>query len=89
YRENAYTGTVESFEQWKKNTGEDYTTPQLRSDKDGKSGKSVWIPLVPARARNKDGYRSELERAGFTVESFAEMDQSSAIPFSISIYARK
>ena len=89
YRENAYTGTVESFEQWKEITGDDYTTPQLRSDKDGEGGKEVWIPCVPARARNRDGYCGELERAGFAVENFKIMDQSSAIPLSVSIYARK
>lgn len=89
YRENAYTGTVESFEQWKTITGDDYTTPQLRSNKDGKDGKEVWIPCVPARARTKEGYCGELERAGFAVENFMVMDQSSAIQFSVSIYARK
>lgn len=89
YRENAYTGVVDSFEHWKEITGDDYTTPQLRSNKDGADGKEVWIPCVPARARNRDGYCSELERAGFAVENFMVMEQSSAIPFSVSIYARK
>lgn len=86
YRENAYTGTVESFGQWKEITGDDYTTPQLRSDKDGRT---VRIPCVPARARNREGYIGELEHAGFAVENFMIMEQNTAIPFSVSIYARK
>lgn len=89
YRENAYTGTVESFEQWKEITGDDYTTPHLRSYKDGTDGKEIFIPCVPARARNKDGYLTELERAGFAVENFMVMEQSSAIALSASIYVRK
>ncbi len=89
YRENAYTGVVESFEQWKEITGDDYTTPQLRSNKAGPDGREVWIPCVPARARNREGYLTELDRAGFAVENFKIMDQNSAIPYSVSIYARK
>lgn len=89
YRENAYTGTVESFEHWKEITGDDYTTPQLRSNKDGADGKEVWIPCVPARARNREGYIGELERAGFAVEAFMEMAENSAIPYSASMYVRK
>jgi len=86
YRENAYAGTVESFEHWKEITGDDYTTPQLRSDKDGKE---VRIPCVPARARNREGYMNELERAGFAVENFMEMAENTAIPYSVSMFVRK
>ncbi len=89
YRENAYTGTVESFEHWKEITGDDYATPQLRSNKDGADGKEVWIPCVPARARNREGYVTELKRAGFAVENFTEMAENTAIPYSVSIYVRK
>lgn len=89
YRENAYTGTVDSFEHWKEITGDDYTTPQRRSDKDGADGKEVWIPCVPARARNREGYIGELERAGFAVENFMEMAENTAIPYSASMYVRK
>ena len=86
YRENAYTGVVESFDHWKEITGDDYTTPQLRTNPDGKE---VRIPCVPARAGNRESYTSKLERAGFAVENFTGMDQSSAILYSVSIYARK
>jgi len=86
YRENAYTGVVKSFGHWKEITGDDYTTPQLRSTPDGKE---VRIPCVPARAGNREGYTAELERAGFAVENFMPMEESSAIVYSVSIYARK
>ena len=86
FRENVYTGTVESFDHWKEITGDDYTTPQLRSDRDGRE---VRIPCVPARAGNRETYTAELERAGFAVENFTEMDMSGAILYSVSIYARK
>ena len=89
YRDNAYTGVVESFDHWKEITGDDYTTPQLRSYRDGADGKDVWIPCVPARARNREGYCTEMERAGFAVEKFMGMEESSAILYSVSIYVRK
>ncbi len=86
YRENAYRGAVSSFDAWKEITGEDYDTPELRTDKDGKS---VMIPLVPARARCREDYIAEMTDAGFRVERFREMDQSEAIAFSASMYVRK
>jgi len=49
----------------------------------------VYIPLVPARARDKKGYIEEMEMIGFDVEKFVEMDVSAAIPHSASIYVRK
>ena len=85
YRENAYRGTVSSFEEWKEITGEDYDTLQPRSSGDGKS---VMIPLVPARARCREDYLAEMTDAGFSVERFVRMDQSQAIAFSASIYVR-
>ncbi|MBQ3049971.1 MAG: hypothetical protein IJC94_08470 [Oscillospiraceae bacterium] len=47
------------------------------------------IPLLPARAKNKEGYIEEFAAAGFTVENFVEMDVSAAIPHSATVYARK
>ncbi len=85
YRDNAYTGVVESCEQWQAITGEDYITPQPRVNQ----GKEVLLPLVPARARNREGYTAEMERAGFVVENFVPMEVSSAIIYSASIYVRK
>ncbi len=86
FRENAYRGTVSSFDEWKVITGEDYDTLQLRRSADGKS---VMIPLVPARARNREDYIAEMTDAGFRVERFVENESSQAIAFSANIYVRK
>ena len=89
-REGAYLGTVSSIDEWTLITGDDYQTPQPRYAKrsDG-SVAEVNIPLVPARAKDKNGYISEMKSAGFAVEEVIEMDMSSAIPFSVTIFARK
>ena len=47
------------------------------------------IPLLPARAKDKNGYTEEFENVGFDVEKIVEMDVSNAIPHSASIYVRK
>ena len=86
YRADAYRGAVSSFDEWKAITGEDYDTPQLRRSADGKS---VMIPLVPARAENREDYIAEMTAAGFSVERFVENESSQAIAFSASIYVRK
>lgn len=85
YRDNAYSGVVESCEQWQTITGGDYVTPQVRKNQ----GKEVLLPLVPARARNRAGYTEEMERAGFVVENFVPMGESPAIQYSANIYVRK
>jgi len=92
YRESGtYHGVVNSVEEWEKITGDDYKTPQLRQVRNSDSGEivEVYIPLVPARARDKKGYIEEMEMIGFDVEKFVEMDVSAAIPHSASIYVRK
>lgn len=92
YRRNeAYQGVVNTVEEWAKITGEDYQTPQLRQIRNAENGiiKEVAIPLLPARAKNKDQYIAEFEEAGFIIDHFVEMGASTAIPQSASIYARK
>jgi SAM-dependent methyltransferase len=89
YRREAYTGNVESLEQWKTITGDDYDTPQQRYAKNGDKEVEVWIPLVPARARNKEGYIAEMNRAGFVVDGFVEMDMNEQCPYSASIFVHK
>ena len=86
-----YQGVVDTFDQWSEITGEDYKTPQLRRIRNGENGsmKEIYIPLLPARAKNKDQYISELEKAGFIVDRFIEMGVSTAIPHSATFYARK
>ena len=92
YRKNgAYQGVVNSIEEWEQITGEDYKTLQSRQVKSSDDGGvvEVLIPLLPARAKDKNGYIVEFESVGFDVEDFVEMDVSTAIPHSASIYVRK
>ncbi|MBQ7929736.1 MAG: class I SAM-dependent methyltransferase, partial [Clostridia bacterium] len=81
-----YKGEIRSLGEWEAVTGSDYSTPQLRRTA---TGAEVLIPLVPARANDREGYIAEMERAGFTVENFAEMAESEAIRYAASIYVRK
>lgn len=87
--EAAYKGIVHSFDEWKAISGIDYDTPTLRKTNMGNGNVEMLIPLVPARANDRDGYIKEMEQAGFVVEEFMEMDESSAILYSASIFVRK
>ena len=92
YRESGtYLGVVNSADEWVKITGDDYNTPQLRQVQNSKDGSvvEVYIPLVPARAKDKNGYTEEFENIGFKVEKFVCMEDSTAIPYSASIFVRK
>jgi hypothetical protein len=92
YRQDgAYHGAVHSVEEWAKITGEDYETLQSRQVKNAYDGcvVEVFIPLLPARAKDRNGYIDEFEKSGFAVEKLVEMDVSTAIPHSASIYVRK
>ena len=79
------------MEEWERITGEDYETPQLRQIRNSNDGSiaEVFIPLLPARAKDKNGYVEELENVGFDVERFAEMDIFADTPHSANIYVRK
>ncbi len=90
-KDGVYRGIVNSIEEWLQITGDDYNTPHLRQVHNVKDDKNieVFIPFVPARARDKKGYVEELEGAGFDVEQFVEMDASASIVLSASIYIRK
>lgn len=85
YSEGAKEDTVESFADFQKMTGNDYQTPQKRM----MNGKEVLIPLLPARARSKGGYVTELYAAGFTVEAFEQSKENGAMLCSADIYVRK
>ncbi len=89
YREAAYEGVVDTYEQWKEISGEDYETPSLRCTKNEDQEMEVYIPLVPGRAKNKEGYLKEMQSVGFVVEDFVEMSMNSENPYSASIYVRK
>lgn len=90
-RDGVYRGAVDSVEEWAHITGEDYKTLQARQVKNACNGSvvEVLLPLLPARAKDKNGYIEEFENVGFDVEKFMEMDVSTAIPHSASIYVRK
>jgi len=87
--ENVYKGAVHSLEEWKAISKTDYDTPELRRISTANGEVEVHIPLLPARANDRDGYTAEMERAGFVVEEFMEMEESSNIQYSASIYVRK
>ena len=90
-RGEAYQGAVNSVEEWAQITGEDYKTLQSRQVKNSFDGGivEVLVPLLPARAKDQNGYIEELENIGFEVEKFVEMDVFLDIPHSASIYVRK
>lgn len=90
-RDGAFCGVVDSIEEWEQITGEDYRSLQPRQVRSSDDGNvvEVLIPLLPARAKDKNGYIVEFESVGFNVENFVEMDVSTAIPHSASIYVRK
>ena len=87
YRREIYRGPVETFEDWKKISGSDYSTPEEREI--GETGKTVLIPLVPGRARNKEDYVAELEESGFIVDEFMEMGENHKAPWSCSFHVHK
>ena len=89
YRVNASEDKIDSLEQWLAITGEDYTTPQPRIARQNGMEIEVSIPVVPARARTKEGYEREMNEAGFAVEQFVEMDISNAITHSATLFVRK
>jgi hypothetical protein len=89
YRTNAPDMAVTSLEEWKKITGDDYDTPQLRTAPHTGTDIEVNIPLVPGRARNKEGYFREMSEAGFIVDNFIEMEINEQNPYSASIYVHK
>lgn len=92
YRQTGtYQGVVNSIEEWEQITGDDYETPYPRRVRNTNDGieTEVLIPFLPARAKDRNGYITELENIGFSVEKFVEMDISTAIIYSASIYAKK
>ena len=90
-KDGTYQGGVDSVEEWAQITGEDYNTPQSRQVKNADNGSvvEVFLPLLPARAKDKNQYVDEFNKIGFNVEKFIEMNVSNAIPHSANIYVRK
>lgn len=89
YRVNAYEGLVSSFDDWCAITGDDYETPEQRFARCGNNEIEVYIPIVPARAKNCEGYMREMTELGFVVDAIKEMETSNNIILSASIYVHK
>ena len=90
-KDGTYRGIVNSVEEWAQITGEDYDTPQLRLVRNADNGSmmEIFVPILPARAKDKKQYVDELNKIGFYIEKFIEMNVFNAIPYSASIYVRK
>ncbi len=89
YRTAATEEKIETMEQWLHITGDDYITPQIRTSNQNGMNIEVNIPLVPGRARTRNGYFMEMKEAGFVIEDFIEMDINNQNPYSASIFTRK
>ena len=66
--DDAFSGVVDSIEQWQSISGDDYETPEERSVRGTK--KTVMLPKIPARSKSREGYIKELEAVGFKIERF-------------------
>ena len=88
-RVNAYEGQVASFDDWLAITGDDYKTPEQRFAKCGNNEIEVYIPLLPGRAKTREGYMREMIEAGFAVDIIQEMETSNKITHSASVYVHK
>ena len=87
FREDAYSGEVASFDDWKRISSSDYDTPQPREI--NRTGVVVELPLVPARAKNREDYLREMEEAGLAVDALIGMDLNRQCPFSCTIFTHK
>lgn len=87
FREDAFEGRVESIEDWMKETGLDFKTPERR--RIGGTDKEVMLPLLPARPRSREGYIREFEKAGFRVVWIREIKDSEFMAMSVGILAEK
>jgi len=89
FSKNAYSGKVSSIAEWKTITGDDFETPDVRLVINNGITYSVNIPLIPARAKNKADYITEMTESGFIVDQFIDMDPSREIWNAASIYVHK
>ncbi len=89
YRADAENVIINSYADWENYSRSDYNKPEQRFVHQHGKKVEVWVPLLPARAMNKDGYISELNSAGFIVDDFIEMETSCKIITSATISAHK
>jgi SAM-dependent methyltransferase len=78
YRDDAYEGVIDSYEQWLKLTSYDVETPQLRTAYKKGAEIPVFVPLIAARARTERDYRKEMEEAGLEVLEFMVVEDRMA-----------
>lgn len=89
YRANSYSGAVKSIDDWYMINDIDYITPQPRNVKvDGKDVE-VFIPVLPARAKNENLYIQEMINVGFVVDRFQVNGELDEIQYSANIYVHK
>ncbi|MBQ8509000.1 MAG: class I SAM-dependent methyltransferase [Clostridia bacterium] len=88
YRADAYTGTVASIEEWGRISGSDYTTPQPRTITTPGGQAEVMLPLLPARAKNLNGYTADFKEAGLTIEKFEPNGENVHCLYSANFYTR-
>lgn len=89
YRMDAPSGSIKTLEEWQALTDDDYVTPQKRIVKQNGMHIEVSIPLLPSRARTKQGYIKEMHEVGFIIDEFIEMDINERCPYSASIFVHK
>ena len=83
YRADAADDKVESYEQWLAMTGADVKTPEEREAwQEGESVK-IMLPRLAARARNLDGYRREMDAAGFRFGESRVAEDGMSITFAV------
>lgn len=89
YRADAENVCINSYADWENYSHSDYNKPEQRFVHQNGEKVEVWVPLLPCRAKNKDGYIAELNSAGFIVDDFIEMETSYKITTSATISAHK
>jgi hypothetical protein len=89
YAVNAYEGQVGSFDDWLAITDGDHETAQQRTVKCKNNEIEVYVPLVPARAKTREGYIHEMMEIGFAIDTIQAMEASNKIIYSASIYVYK
>ena len=89
YKEDSIEERIDTFEQWLAVSGDDYSTPKLKTVHH--TGKAVEVNMthLPARSRSKSAYLREMQAARFTVEDFVVMEESVQNPHCASIFVRK
>lgn len=88
YRPDAYEGAVDSYAQWTDLVGIDYETAEPRMAETSSGPVEVQLPRIAGRSRTEQGYRKELQEAGFVVDWFKPEFEGDN-PYRASIGAHK